>query len=119
MTYKKKRLTLGNFVGRRTGDIRPLTGPLRRGDRQMMGLGAVVRQRRTPPKGIMINHNDLTLLASAPPQAENCCIQGLEKEVLEVKCRVGKHNNNFLKQNINDSKNTIKVFKIAFVISDT
>ena len=91
---KEKRLTLGfcnyTFVGRRTGNIRPLSGPLWRGDRQMMGLGAAVRQRRTPPSSIYINHDDLSILASAPPQAENCCIQGLEKEVLEVKCRVGK-----------------------------
>ncbi|CAG7719933.1 unnamed protein product [Allacma fusca] len=73
---------------KKTGEMRPLTGPIRRGDRQMMmGLGCV-RQRRTPPKGMFINHDDLTMLASAPPQAENVTLQSLEKEVHEIKCRV-------------------------------
>ena len=75
---------------RKTGEDRPLTGPVRRGDRQLMGLGCV-RQRRTPPKGMFLNHDDLTLLASAPPQAENVTLQSLEKEVHDVQCRVRQH----------------------------
>jgi hypothetical protein len=37
---------------------------------------------------MFINHDDLTMLASAPPQAENVTLQSLEKEVHEIKCRV-------------------------------
>jgi len=62
-----------------------LTGPLRRGDRQLHG---VFRQKRAPPLGMYINHDDLSILASAPPQAENVVIQGLEKDVLDSKCSV-------------------------------
>jgi len=67
--------------------MRPLTGPVRKSDRQMMGL-ASVRQRRSPPKGMYINHDDLQILASADPQEGNVALQGLEKDVLELKCRV-------------------------------
>jgi len=73
-------------IARRTGDYRPLTGPLRRVDRQVLGL---LRQRRLPPVGMYLNHDDLCLLAGAPPSAENVALQGLEKEVVDMKCRVG------------------------------
>jgi len=68
-----------------TGEYRPLTGPLRRGDRQVLGI---LRQRRGPPRGMYINHDDLSVLASATPQAENVTLFGLEREVLDMKCRV-------------------------------
>jgi hypothetical protein len=70
-----------------SGDYRPLTGPLRRGDRQ--GLLGALRPRRVPPKGMHIHHDDLNTLASSPPQADNVVLQGLEKDVLEKKCLVG------------------------------
>jgi len=37
-----------------------------------------------------INHDDLSILASATPQAENVTLQGLEAEVYDLKCRVGR-----------------------------
>ncbi len=74
------------MVGRNTGDSRPLTGPLRRGEKNSLG---VLRQRRAPPKGMNMNHDDLNMLARSQPQAENVILQGLEKEVLDMKSRVG------------------------------
>lgn len=73
------------MVGRNTGDSRPLTGPLRRGDKNSIGL---LRQRRVPPMGMNINHDDLSMLARSQP-GENVILQGLEKEVLDMKSRVG------------------------------
>jgi len=35
-----------------------------------------------------INHDDLSMLARSQPQAENVILQGLEKEVLDMKCRI-------------------------------
>lgn len=35
-----------------------------------------------------INHDDLNTLATSPPQTENVTIQGLEKAVLDEKCKV-------------------------------
>lgn len=68
---------------RKTGEYRPLTGIT---DKQ--GLG-ILRNRRKPPKGMYINHDDLSVLASATPQAENVTLKGLETDVLDMKCRVG------------------------------
>ena len=50
----------------------------------------ILRNRRAPPKGMYINHDDLSILASATPQAENVTLQGLEAEVYDLKCRVGR-----------------------------
>lgn len=73
------------LIVRKTGINRPLTGPLKRGERQTL---SALRQRKVPPKGMYINHDDLNILASSTPQAENVTLQGLEKAVLDEKCKV-------------------------------
>lgn len=62
-----------------------MAGPLKPGDKQ----SEASRQRKHPPKGMYISHDDLKKLAASTPQAENITLKELEKRVLDDKFRVG------------------------------
>ncbi|KAK7872236.1 hypothetical protein R5R35_012095 [Gryllus longicercus] len=71
---------------RRTGSVRPTTGPVKR-DRHCHTL---LRHKRKPPRGMYINHDDLvtmasTTSASAPGAQGEQMLKAMDREIVSLK----------------------------------
>ncbi|XP_063230264.1 REST corepressor 1 isoform X2 [Bacillus rossius redtenbacheri] len=85
---------------RRTGSVRPTTGPVKR-DRHCHVL---LRHKRKPPKGMYINHDDLVAMASGPPAAAPSAqgeqmLKAMDREIVS------------LKRQVQNNKQTLSSFK--------
>lgn len=66
---------------RRTGSVRPTTGPVKR-DRHIHSL---IRHKRKPPRGMYINHDDLVAMAAAGhPSSSAAAQQGGGEQMLKA-----------------------------------
>jgi len=72
------------FVIRRTGGIRPTLGPPRPNNRHLN----VARNKRLPPRGMYVNHDDLQLIASESESQGANILNGMDDEVVSLKCKV-------------------------------
>ncbi|XP_059484606.1 REST corepressor 1 isoform X2 [Neocloeon triangulifer] len=82
---------------KRTGGLRPTTGPIRREGRPIPHN--ILRNKRKPPRGMYINHDDLVGMATGPAgQGENM-LKAMDREIVSLKRLV--QNN---KQNISSLK---------------
>lgn len=67
---------------RRTGNPRPTIGPARgRIDRHFN----LPRNKRTPPRGMYINHDDLTAIASGSSKQSDFVLKSMDRELLTLK----------------------------------
>lgn len=67
---------------RKTGNSRPTIGPNRgRADRHYN----LPRNKRTPPRGMYINHDDLTAIASGTAAQTDNLLKSLDRELLTLK----------------------------------
>lgn len=85
--------TLVNLGGvatcRRTGSVRPTTGPVKR-DRHCHVL---LRHKRKPPRGMYINHDDLVAMAAGPPAPAPASqgdqmLKAMDREIVSLKRQV-------------------------------
>lgn len=68
---------------RRTGGgIRPTIGPPRPNNRHLN----VARNKRLPPRGMYVNHDDLQAIASGTNG--DAMLSGMDDEVVSLKCKV-------------------------------
>ncbi|XP_065345345.1 REST corepressor 3 isoform X2 [Cloeon dipterum] len=69
---------------RRTGGLRPTTGPIRREGRPIQH-NFLLRNKRKPPRGMYINHDDLVSMATGPAgQGENM-LKAMDREIVSLK----------------------------------
>lgn len=67
---------------RKTGNPRPTIGPTRgRIDRHFN----LPRNKRTPPRGMYINHDDLTAIAGGSSQQSDSVLKSMDRELLTLK----------------------------------
>ncbi|KAJ9584322.1 hypothetical protein L9F63_021322, partial [Diploptera punctata] len=74
---------------RRTGSVRPTTGPVKR-DRHCHVL---LRHKRKPPRGMYINHDDLVAMATGPPALAPAnqgdqMLKAMDREIVSLKRQV-------------------------------
>lgn len=74
---------------RRTGSVRPTTGPVKR-DRHCHVL---LRHKRKPPRGMYINHDDLVAMAAGPPAPAPASqgdqmLKAMDREIVSLKRQV-------------------------------
>ncbi|XP_047099716.1 REST corepressor 3 [Schistocerca piceifrons] len=73
---------------RRTGSVRPTTGPVKR-DRHMHSL---LRHKRKPPRGMYINHDDLVAMASSQGGGAGAggehMLKAMDREIVSLKRQV-------------------------------
>lgn len=83
-------LNLGGVATyRRTGSVRPTTGPVKR-DRHCHVL---LRHKRKPPRGMYINHDDLVAMAAGPPAPAPASqgdqmLKAMDREIVSLKRQV-------------------------------
>ncbi|CAB3360291.1 Hypothetical predicted protein [Cloeon dipterum] len=69
---------------KRTGGLRPTTGPMRREGRPIQH-NFLLRNKRKPPRGMYINHDDLVSMATGPAgQGENM-LKAMDREIVSLK----------------------------------
>ncbi|VVC39452.1 Hypothetical protein CINCED_3A024564 [Cinara cedri] len=69
---------------RTNGGIRPTLGPPRPNNRHLN----VARNKRQPPRGMYVNHDDLEAIATEPrSQGENILV-AMDDEVVSLKCKI-------------------------------
>ncbi|XP_065345349.1 REST corepressor 1 isoform X5 [Cloeon dipterum] len=69
---------------KRTGGLRPTTGPIRREGRPIQH-NFLLRNKRKPPRGMYINHDDLVSMATGPAgQGENM-LKAMDREIVSLK----------------------------------
>lgn len=74
---------------RRTGSVRPTTGPVKR-DRHCHVL---LRHKRKPPRGMYINHDDLVAMSAGPPAPAPASqgdqmLKAMDREIVSLKRQV-------------------------------
>ncbi|XP_034235804.1 REST corepressor 3-like isoform X2 [Thrips palmi] len=69
----------------RTGSVRPTMGPAKPRDRQFHVL---LRHKRKPPRGMFINHDDLTAMASGPAGQGEQMLRTMDREIVSLKRQV-------------------------------
>ncbi|XP_046383265.1 REST corepressor 1 [Ischnura elegans] len=74
---------------RRTGMLRPTTGPVKREGRDRHHL--LMRHRRKPPRGMYINHDDLAAMATGPAGQGEAMLKAMDREIVSLKRQVQNH----------------------------
>lgn len=69
----------------RTGTVRPTMGPAKPRDRQFHVL---LRNKRKPPRGMFINHDDLVAMASGPAGQGEQMLRTMDREIVSLKRQV-------------------------------
>ncbi|XP_049795387.1 uncharacterized protein LOC126210242 isoform X2 [Schistocerca nitens] len=81
-------LRMQRMALRRTGSVRPTTGPVKR-DRHMHSL---LRHKRKPPRGMYINHDDLVAMASSQGGGAGAggehMLKAMDREIVSLKRQV-------------------------------
>lgn len=86
---------------RRTGGIRPTLAPPRSNNRQLN----IPRNKRLPPRGMYINHDDLQAIASEPESQGESILSGMEDEIQSNKQDIGQLQRK-LNLNVNEYRNS-------------
>lgn len=68
---------------RRTGNLRPTVGPTKPRDRQLL-----LRNKRKPPRGMYVNHDDLVAMASGPAGQGEQMLKAMDREIVSLKRQV-------------------------------
>uniref|UniRef100_A0A1B6DX09 REST corepressor n=1 Tax=Clastoptera arizonana TaxID=38151 RepID=A0A1B6DX09_9HEMI len=68
---------------RRTGSLRPTVGPAKPRDRHTHSI--MLRNKRKPPRGMYINHDDLVAMASGPGEQ---MLKAMDREIVSLKRQV-------------------------------
>lgn len=68
----------------RTGVVRPTMGPAKPRDRQVH----LLRNKRKPPRGMFVNHDDLTRMASGPAGQGEQMLRSMDREIVSLKRQV-------------------------------
>lgn len=71
---------------RRTGSVRPTIGPAKPRDRHTHSL--ILRNKRKPPRGMYINHDDLIAMASGPAGQGEQMLKAMDREIVSLKRQV-------------------------------
>lgn len=71
---------------RRTGSVRPTIGPSKPRDRHTHSL--ILRNKRKPPRGMYINHDDLIAMASGPAGQGEQMLKAMDREIVSLKRQV-------------------------------
>ena len=82
-----------NTKFRRTGTLRPTTGPSYLGKRSRNNSGANERHKRKPPRGMHINHDDIVALATHEADQANrndALLATMDREIVSLLCQVRK-----------------------------
>lgn len=77
--------------GRRTGSLRPTSGPPYMGKRSRNGSGgggSSEKHKRKPPRGMYINHDDIVTLASNPNANSDDLLSSMDREVVALMSQV-------------------------------
>lgn len=72
-----------SFACRRTGNLRPTIGPTKPRDRQLL-----LRNKRKPPRGMYVNHDDLVAMASGPAGQGEQMLKAMDREIVSLKRQV-------------------------------
>uniref|UniRef100_A0A1B6CA46 REST corepressor n=1 Tax=Clastoptera arizonana TaxID=38151 RepID=A0A1B6CA46_9HEMI len=80
---------------RRTGSLRPTVGPAKPRDRHTHSI--MLRNKRKPPRGMYINHDDLVAMASGPGEQ---MLKAMDREIVS------------LKRQVQNNKQTLSALKI-------
>lgn len=84
-------LTALRFGGaRRTGSLRPTSGPsyLGKRPRSTMTTGGGEKHKRKPPRGMYINHDDIVTLASHPNADSDQLLASMDREIVSLMSQV-------------------------------
>ncbi|XP_054261662.1 REST corepressor 3 isoform X3 [Macrosteles quadrilineatus] len=65
---------------KRTGNLRPTVGPTKPRDRQLL-----LRNKRKPPRGMYVNHDDLVAMASGPAGQGEQMLRATDREIVALK----------------------------------
>ena len=68
---------------RRTGTMRPTTGPIRR-DKQA-GVASSGRHKRKPPRGMYLDHEDLVTFSGEPEIQSDTVLKAMDGEIVALK----------------------------------
>jgi len=74
---------------KRTGTMRPTTGPIRR-DKQT-GVASSGRHKRKPPRGMYLDHEDLVTFSVEPEKQSDTVLKGMDGEIVALKRLVQKN----------------------------
>jgi len=77
-------INLLNTIRRTNGGIRPTLGPPRPNNRHLN----VARNKRLPPRGMYVNHDDLQSIASGSNGQGETVLSAMDDEVVSLKCKV-------------------------------
>lgn len=77
-------INLFNTIRRTNGGIRPTLGPPRPNNRHLN----VARNKRLPPRGMYVNHDDLQSIASGSNGQGETVLSAMDDEVVSLKCKV-------------------------------
>jgi len=72
------------MIRRTNGGIRPTLGPPRPNNRHLN----VARNKRLPPRGMYVNHDDLQSIASGSNGQGETVLSAMDDEVVSLKCKV-------------------------------
>lgn len=81
---------------RRTGSMKPNAGPSKAG-KPTEGPSIMEKQTRKPPRGMFVNREDLTLLATGPPGTGDATLKLLDQEIVSLK-RQAQNNKQIISQ---------------------
>lgn len=73
---------------RRTGSLRPTSGPSYMGKRPRNTAGGGEKHKRKPPRGMYINHDDIVTLASNPNTESDRLLSSMDREVVALMSQV-------------------------------
>lgn len=73
---------------RRTGSLRPTSGPSYLGKRPRNAPGGGEKHKRKPPRGMYINHDDIVTLASNPTAESDQLLSSMDREVVALMSQV-------------------------------
>lgn len=87
---------------KRTGTMRPTTGPIRR-DKQT-GVASSGRHKRKPPRGMYLDHEDLVTFSGEPEIQSDTVLKGMDGEIIALKRLVQKNKQvlNVLSKRVSD-----------------
>lgn len=71
---------------RRTGSLRPTSGPSYMGKRPRSAAGD--KHKRKPPRGMYINHDDIVTLAKNPSEESDQLLSSMDREVVALMSQV-------------------------------
>lgn len=74
---------------KRTGTMRPTTGPIRRD--KPAGIASSGRHKRKPPRGMYLDHEDLVTFSAEPEIQSDAVLKGMDGEIVALKRLVQKN----------------------------